>query len=142
MENYDIIQLALITGFTTRTLRNHINMGLLEGEKIDGKWTFTTEEVDRFMEQDFVKQALKSKRNAQVFDFLTNTSKKENRICTIMDFTVDHEEAMDISEFFQDAMNNGASDVQFRFSYDRGLARVILSGTEDQVVDIMKKYYN
>ena len=94
------------------------------------------------MEQDFVKQALKSKRNAQVFDFLADTSKKSNRICTILDFTVDHEEAMDISKFFQDAMNNGASDVQFRFSYDRGLARVILSGAEDQVVDIMKKYYN
>ena len=33
MENYDINQLALITGFTTRTLRNHINMGLLEGDR-------------------------------------------------------------------------------------------------------------
>ena len=117
-------------------------MGLLKGEKINGKWTFTSEEVDTLMAQDFVKQAAISKRNTQVFDFLADTSKKSNRICTILDFTVGHEEAMDISEFFQDAMNNGASDVQFRFSYDRGLARVILSGAEDQVVDIMKKYYN
>ena len=142
MENYDINQLALITGFTTRTLRNHINMGLLEGEKIDGKWTFTSEEVDRFMDQDFVKQALKSKRNAQVFDFLADTSKKSNKICTVLDFAVDNEEAMEISKFFVDAMNSGVSGVEFKFSYDRGIARVILSGVEDQVVDIMKKYYN
>ena len=117
-------------------------MGLLEGEKIDGKWTFTSEEVDRFMEQDFVKQALKSKRNAQVFDFLADTSKKSNKICTVLDFAVDNEEAMEISKFFVDAMNSGVSGVEFKFSYDRGIARVILSGAEDQVVDIMKKYYN
>ena len=81
-------------------------------------------------------------RNAQVFDFLADTSKKSNKICTVLDFAVDNEEAMEISKFFVDAMNSGVSGVEFKFSYDRGIARVILSGAEDQVVDIMKKYYN
>ena len=141
MDNYDLNQLALITGFTTRTLRNYINMGLLDGEKANGKWTFTSEEVDRFMAQDFVKQAAISKRNAQVFDFLADTSKKANRICTILDYVVGNDEAMEISQFYQDTINEGAFDIEFKFLYDRGIARVILSGAEDQVTDILKKYY-
>ena len=34
---YDLNMMATITGLTTRTLRNYINMGLLQGEKIDYK---------------------------------------------------------------------------------------------------------
>ena len=142
MENYDLNQLAMITGFTTRTLRSYINMGLLKGEKINGKWTFTSEEVDTLMAQDFVKQAAISKRNTQVFDFIADNSKKANRICTILDYVVDSDEAMEISQFYQNTINEGTCDIEFKYMYDRGIARVILSGAEDQVIDIMKKYYN
>ncbi len=142
MDHYDLNQLALITGFTTRTLRNHINMGLLNGEKINGKWVFTSEEVDVFMAQVFVKQAAISKRNTQVFDFLADTSKKSNRICTVLDYVVDSDEAIEISQFYQNIINESACDIEFKYMYDKGIARVILSGSEDQVIDIMKKYYN
>ncbi len=40
-EFYTINELALISGFTTRSLRNFISMGHLNGEKIDGIWQFT-----------------------------------------------------------------------------------------------------
>ena len=116
-------------------------MGLLKGEKINGKWTFTSEEVETLMAQDFVKQAAISKRNTQVFDFLADNSKKANRICTILDYVVDNDEAMEISYFYQKCINDGACDIEFKYIYDRGIARVILSGAEDQVIEIMKKYY-
>ena len=49
MENkYDLNDLALMTGFTTRTLRNYLTQGLLEGEKENGVWQFTPEQLDRF----------------------------------------------------------------------------------------------
>ena len=31
---YNLNQVAMITGLTTRTLRNHLKQGLLKGEKI------------------------------------------------------------------------------------------------------------
>lgn len=33
MESYTINEVAAMTGFSTRTLRNYINMGILNGEK-------------------------------------------------------------------------------------------------------------
>jgi hypothetical protein len=38
---YSINQLAMITGYTTRSLRSFIKDGSLNGEKVDGVWMFT-----------------------------------------------------------------------------------------------------
>ena len=46
--DYSLNDLALMTGFTTRTLRNYIKQGLLNGEKQNGVWQFTADEIDRF----------------------------------------------------------------------------------------------
>ena len=66
MENkYDLNDLALMTGFTTRTLRNYLTQGLLEGEKENGVWQFTPEQLDRFFSEPFVKEGLRIKENSQ-----------------------------------------------------------------------------
>ena len=46
---YSINELAVISGFTTRSLRSFISMGHLKGEKIDGIWQFTPEEIEAFL---------------------------------------------------------------------------------------------
>ena len=55
MENtdrtYSLNELAMMTGFTTRTLRTYLDKGLLRGEKPGGVWQFTAEEVDRFFQK-------------------------------------------------------------------------------------------
>ena len=71
---YNLNEVAMITGLTTRTLRNYLKLDLLTGEKIDGNWSFTDEELDAFMSNPVVKQAIKTKRNAVVYDFLSDPS--------------------------------------------------------------------
>lgn len=143
MKTYSINDIAMMTGFTTRTLRNYINLGILEGEKIDGVWRFSEENFDSFMSDPNVKAGIKSKRNAQVFDFLLDDNKKENNICTILDFYVDDEEAKEISTFFCEQMNDGnKSNTRFTFNKNGKNVRVILSGPEDIVTDIMQKFYS
>ena len=48
-EYYLINQLSLITGLTDRTLRNYISAGILEGEKVNGTWHFTIEQIEAFI---------------------------------------------------------------------------------------------
>ena len=86
MEKYNLNQIAMMTGLTTRTLRTYLNMGLLSGKKENNTWTFTEENIENFFNDPNVKQALKAKRNAVVYDFLADTNKKDNRVCIIMDF--------------------------------------------------------
>ena len=38
-------------------------------------------------------------------------------------------------------VNRDGADITFSYSRDRGLSRVILSGGEEQVADIVKAYY-
>ena len=86
MENkYDLNDLALMTGFTTRTLRNYLTQGLLEGEKENGVWQFTPEQLDHFFSEPFVKEGLRIKRSSAVFDFLAEKDRKTARTCVVLD---------------------------------------------------------
>ena len=138
---YNLNDVATITGLTTRTLRNYLKIDLLKGEKIDGNWSFTDEELEAFMSNPVVKQAIKTKRNAVVYDFLSDPFKRGNRICTIMDLPVSDEEASETANFFSDLVNKNGSDITFNYNQEKGFSRFILSGSEDQVVDFMKAYY-
>jgi len=142
MERYTLNQLALITGLTTRTLRNHLASGLLGGEKIDGNWAFTEEDIGKFLAAPEVKQALAAKDSALVHDFMADAYKKTNSICMMLDFPVGHDEASAISDFFCRAVSESEGGVQMRFNYDRGCARVILSGREEPVLTVIRAYYS
>ena len=79
-----IIELATMTRLSTKTIRNYQKMGLLHGEKFDGAWMFSGEEIGRFFQEQFVKDALEIKRNGQVLDYL-NGARENNRGCLMMD---------------------------------------------------------
>ena len=138
--NYTLDDIAMMTGFSTRTLRNYLNQGILKGEKTDGKWQFTAEEIDRFFAEPFVKEGLRIKRNAIVFDFLADRSKQAKSACVILDIPVSMKEGKTLSEFFCKQMET-ALDTVFTFDWNNGSARVILSGAEESVATIMEAYH-
>ena len=138
--NYSLNEIALMTGFSTRTLRNYLNQGLLQGEKVDGAWQFTSEEIDRFFAQPFVKEGLRIKRIGIVFDFLADRSKKAGRTCVILDIPVSLKESKTLSEFFCRQMET-VSDAVFTFDWNNGSARIIISGAEESVAKMMEAYH-
>lgn len=137
---YSINELALMTGFTTRTLRNYIKQGFLVGEKVSGAWRFSEERVENFWQVPAVRAALQAKRNGIVCDFLSDRRKQTNAMCVILDLPAGLEEARRISDFFCDTVN-AAHNVQMAFTMEGGCVRVILSGAEDCVQQIMGAYY-
>ena len=76
-ELYLISHITLITGLSDRTIRNYIASGILKGEKINGIWHFTPEEVDAFIKNPAVRPSIIAKNNSVVYDFMLNDSKKE-----------------------------------------------------------------
>lgn len=137
---YNLNDLALMTGFTTRTLRNYLNQGILRGEKENGMWQFAAKELDRFFQEPFVKEGLRIKRSSVVFDFMADRNKKQARSCMILDIPASVKKGNDISAFFCDKIND-AADVVYHYGWDNGVCRVILSGAADSVAEIMKAYY-
>lgn len=139
-ETYSLNDLAMMTGFTTRTLRNYLTQGLLNGEKKDGVWHFSAAEIDRFFNEPFVKEGLRIKRSSLVFDFLSAKDKTKERSCVILDIPASQKKGNRISAFFCERMNE-VSDIQFNYGWDGGFCRVILNGAAKSVETLLKAYY-
>lgn len=140
---YTINEVAVMTGLTTRTLRNYLKMDILKGEKIDGIWQFTEEEFAEFLQNPYVKPSLQAKNKAIVFDFLAQNKKCKNEICTMLDVCVEHSEAEEISSFFCKEINKRKEEnLKFSFEQNGSYVRVILRGYEDAVMEILSAYYS
>ncbi len=99
------------------------------------------EDIEKFFAEPYVKEGMRIKRSSVVFDFLADKHKKSGRACVILDRPVSRAEGDEISDFFCRQMEN-ASDAVFSYDWDGHHSRVILSGEEGQVAEILKAYYN
>ncbi len=139
---YTMNNIAMMTGFTTRTLRNYLRQGILKGEKVDGAWRFSEEEYEAFLTHPAVKPGIRAKQNAIVNDFLLLNVKKENRTCVILDICTEREEAKQAAAFFCERIKEQEDEeLQFGMEWHKKNMRIILSGTETAVKEIMKRYY-
>lgn len=140
---YTINHVALMSGLSSRTIRNYMKTGLIAGEMINGVWHFSAEDVGEFFANPSVAPAIRAKRNALIYDFLADDYKQQDEMCTVIDNRAALEEANAISEFFCDAINREWPGViRFGFSFNGSRARVILTGPEDAVQQLLARYYN
>lgn len=95
---YLINHLVLISGLTDRTIRNYISSGILQGEKINGLWHFTPEQVEAFLQHPAMRPSILAKHNSSVYDFLLNPNKTEFEFCMILDISGRNQQ--DVAEFF------------------------------------------
>ncbi len=63
-KSYLIQDLVLMTGLSDRTIRSYIASGFLRGEKANGAWRFTLEQVESFVRHPAVRPGILAKQNA------------------------------------------------------------------------------
>ena len=137
---YLISHLTLITGLSDRTIRNYIASGILKGEKINGIWHFTPEEVDAFIKNPAVRPSIVAKNNSVVYDFMLNDSKKEEETCVILDLPKC--DIKETAEFFCYGISNGDyKDINFSFDGNYKTPRIILRGKPSDVFGLIGDYY-
>ena len=143
MENtgnyYVINHLILITGLTDRTIRNYISSGILQGEKINGIWHFTSEQVENFICHPAVRPSILAKHHSIVYDFLLDNSKNDCEICMIMD--VPGKSKQDIAEYFCCHISNeDYQNIHFSFDGVAKVPRVILKGDAEEVLKLVNGF--
>ena len=140
-ETFNIEDVALITGLSTRTIRSYIANGFLAGDKSSGAWQFTPEQVDAFLQNKTVQPTLRSKKNAIVFDFLGEPHKEADMMCVVLDLPSD--QAMRASTLLCKYMCEIKAKAELRFASDRigKTTRMILSGNDADVMDLLARYY-
>lgn len=143
MENtgnyYLINHLVLFTGLTDRTIRNYLSSGILQGEKINGLWHFTPEQVECFISHPAVRPSILAKQHSAVYDFLLENKKDNCAACMILDFPGTNKK--EIAEYFCYRISNEDFQ-QIHFSFD-GVAkvpRVILKGDTAEVLRLVNGF--
>lgn len=141
-ENYYTIgHIVQFTGLTDRTIRNYISSGILLGEKSNGVWQFTPEQVESFIRHPAVRPSIISKKNALIYDFLLDTKKTTPEICIILDLPDKDEK--EVAEFFCYTISNGNfHNIQFSFDSLNGLPRVIIKGDCEEVLNLVNLYHD
>ena len=138
---YTINHICLFTGFTDRTVRNYISIGILKGKKINGMWHFTPEQVDEFLRNSTVRPSLTAKRNGYVYEFMMNSSRDRHRTCMILDFPGEDEQR--ITEYFCNCISTeDYHDISFSFDGATDVPRVILRGDTAEVLRLINGFYN
>jgi hypothetical protein len=133
---YSINELSTISGFTTRSLRNFIQMEFLKGEKFNGEWRFSLEQIEDFFSNPNIKEGIKSKNNSVVYNYLLN--KPENdKICSIVDLNLTPNETKTLSEKICQMINDSNANVEFKFSAHNGNVRIIIAGEKNFVKQIL-----
>ena len=138
---FSINDLALITGLSTRTIRNYLTAGDLSGEKTNGAWTFTAEQVEAFVQNKAVQPSIRAKKNALVYDFLGTKPFGKSKMCVILDLAA--MDALTASVFFCESISAYSPEAELHFASDPlgNGARLILSGSPRDVMDLMNRYY-
>lgn len=143
MENtgnyYLINHLVLFTGLTDRTIRSYISSGILQGEKINGLWHFTLEQVEAFMRHPAVRPSILAKNNSLIYDYLLDTRKAKQEACIILDLPGADKQA--VAEYFCCRISNGGyHDIRFSFDGVLDTARVILTGDTGEVLRLVDEF--
>lgn len=138
---FTINHVALLTGLTDRTLRSYIRAGLLQGEKINGLWHFSPEQVDAFVRHPAVRPSILAKNNAVIYDFLLDDRKREAQLCTILDLPGSDPKQTAETFCYEISNNPEYHDLAFRFDSITGTPRVILKGPAAQIMTLIQKCF-
>lgn len=70
-----------------RTIRRHINMGLLKGEKVGGTWRFSEDDLFRYFSDQTVQKTRNHIKLNEIFDYLHGISKEGEEMMFIKQVT-------------------------------------------------------
>jgi len=144
---YTVEDIAKMTGFTSRTIRNYLKDGSLQGRKIGGQWRFTMENIKRLFGNGRVLSDLRSKNRRQLLNFINGVKtgmRGKSQVCTILDhYCANQKEGKKIYEKLVTVINSrrdGSAPAEFYYEFKEkeNKARFILFGEPAYIVQTLQ----
>ncbi len=66
-----------------RTIRRHIKLGILKGEKVGGVWRFSEDNLSKYFSNATVMKSQSAVKYTEIFDYINGISKHGNDIAII-----------------------------------------------------------
>lgn len=129
MKKYSLSDLSLMSGLTTRTLRNYLALGILNGTKEGNKWFFSEENCYDFFSNNMVKHSIEAKGFGLITDSFNY--QKKDKICSIINIKV--AEFFKFNKLMQEELKEYTN---FNYKMDKYLdnIRIIFSADINQTI--------
>jgi excisionase family DNA binding protein len=144
---YTVDDIAKMTSFTSRTIRNYLKDGSLQGKKIGGQWRFTMDDIKRLFNNSEVLVDLNSQKKQQIMDFIdgVNTDiEGKIQVCTIIDYYCENQKAgHKMYEKLVTVINNRKDNTppakfDYEFIEKESKARFTLFGDPDYIIKTLQ----
>ena len=145
---FTVEDIAKMASMTTRTIRNYLREGKLEGRKIGGQWRFTEEDIGKFMDSGNVSKEITEKSKQDVVDFIDGVNTDytgEIQVCSIIDLY--HEASVleakrDKLHAFFNTESNELKPNFMRFTYEyianEQKGRITLFAPPNYLIEVLK----
>jgi excisionase family DNA binding protein len=143
---YTVEDIAKMTGFTSRTIRNYLKDGSLQGRKIGGQWRFTMENIKGLFNNGVFLGDISRKNKQRVLNFLSGAYSEiqgKLQVCTIVDcYCESQKEAKKIYDKLVTVINTKVDDAPAKFDYEfsgkNNKARFTLFGNPEYIVKTLR----
>ena len=143
---YTIEDIAKMTGFTSRTIRNYLKDGSLQGRKIGGQWRFTMENIKQLFSNSIFLGDMSRKNRQQVLKFISGTNvdiQNKIQVCTIVDcYCESSQTGQQIYEKLVTVINTKDDGIPAKFDYEfsekQNKARFTLFGNPDFITKTLQ----
>lgn len=139
--HYNLAELALMTGYSTRSLRTFYRQGLLTGTMVAGKYSFSEEDVEHFIAQPFIMSGIKTKTRMHVQHFLEEEHTQKPATCLIHD-EPNRERAEQLNNILMEYINR-EQPKEFTYTYlfddKKEVARFIFIGSVKEVAAVLER---
>lgn len=139
--HYTLAELALMTGYSTRSLRTFYRQGLLTGTMEAGKYSFSEDDVGHFMAQPFIASGMRTKTRMQVHHFLEEEHTRKSATCLIYDEPC-RERAEQLNGILLEYINREhLEEFTYTYLYDdkKEVARFIFIGSAKEAAAVLEK---
>jgi excisionase family DNA binding protein len=139
---YTVEDIARMTSFTSRTIRNYLKDGTLQGRKIGGQWRFTMENIKQLFSNSIVLGDMSRQNRQRVLNFLSGADtylQGKIQVCTIIDCHCENQKAgQQMYERLVKIINTKKDDSPAKFDYEfmpkTHKARFTLFGNPDFII--------
>ena len=119
---YTVEDIAKMTSFTSRTIRNYLKNGILQGRKIGGQWRFTMENIKQLFSNSIFLGDMSRENRQRVLNFLHGADtilQGKIQVCTIIDCYCESPEAgKQIYEKLVKVINTKKDKSSAKFDYE------------------------
>lgn len=136
---FTLNDVAVLTSLTTRTLRNHLKDGTLNGHKVGGQWRFRMSDIEDFTFKSGKKQIITEGNETLVTDFLIRNTIAGKQVCSVIDLEIDEQRAIAKEFLLKDLVNwyDNRNNLKYAFEYKDGFARFIIIATPELMISAL-----